>query len=139
MMTPEPGKFYLATRAPDDNTPINADPLPFKVTLNNGVLIVWGFSIWKNSPGYRTYGIPFRELLDRHPGLIITEDRDRRVDPVPPESPRRSAGAGILVDHARVLVEAGVREAFREVGDRRPDVSALVDRVIARLLRMEGE
>lgn len=79
-MTPEPGKFYLAIRAPGDDTPISADPLPFKVTLNDGVLNVWGFSIWKNRPDYRTYGIPFRELLERHPGLVITEDRDRRLD-----------------------------------------------------------
>lgn len=82
-MTPEPGKFYLATRAPGDDTPINADPLPFKVTMNSGVLNVWGFSIWKNKADYRTYGIPLRDLLERHPGLIITEDRDRRLDKRP--------------------------------------------------------
>ena len=82
-MKPEPGKFYLATRAPGDHTPIGCEDgndTPFKVTMNGGGLTVWGFSIWKNIADYRTYGIPLRELLEQHPGLIITEDRDRRLD-----------------------------------------------------------
>lgn len=41
---------------------------------------------------------------------------------------------GTPIETARVLVEAGVREALRDVGDRRVDVSPLVDAVILRLL-----
>lgn len=89
-MTPEPGKFYLATRAAGDTMPIgcaDGNDTPFIVKLHGGLPYVWGFSIWKNSPGYRTYGIPLRDFIDRHPGLTITEDRDRRLDPRPRRKP----------------------------------------------------
>lgn len=41
---------------------------------------------------------------------------------------------GVDVEHARVLVEAGVREALRDVGHRRADVAPLVEAVIGRLV-----
>lgn len=42
--------------------------------------------------------------------------------------------SGVSVDHARTLVEAGVREALRVMGQSRADVSDIVDAVIGRIL-----
>ena len=42
--------------------------------------------------------------------------------------------SGVSVDHARTLVEAGVREALRVVGHPRANVSDIVDAVIGRIL-----
>ncbi len=56
-------------------------PLWFKIHTLHGVPNIWGFSIWKNVPGYRTLGIPFREWRERHKdNLKIYKDHDRTQD-----------------------------------------------------------
>lgn len=59
-------------------------PLWFTLRTHHGIQNIWGFSIWKNQPGYRTLGIPFHGpsgWLARHPkGVKIENDRDRTLD-----------------------------------------------------------
>ncbi len=79
-MIPEPGKFYLATWAPDPSALFGHESLPFIVTRSGGgILFVWGLSTYKGREDYRTYGIPLVDLMDQRPGMVITEDYDRRV------------------------------------------------------------
>jgi len=50
-----------------------------RVTLNDGVLSVWGLSYWRRSLGYRTLGISLQRYLDEHPTakFIRSEDLSR--------------------------------------------------------------
>lgn len=47
---------------------------------------------------------------------------------------RLAEPSGVPIDTARVLVEAGIREALRGRPDNVADVSAMVDRVIGRMV-----
>lgn len=56
-------------------------PLWFKLHTLHGVQNIWGFSIWRNRPGYRTLGIPFVDWRARHPAkLKILPDSNRVAD-----------------------------------------------------------
>jgi hypothetical protein len=70
-----PGKFYVATH-PD------WEDLPFIVAdaRTSRERVIWGFSVYRNSPGYRTLGVPLDGWLAWQDGVVITEDRDRRLD-----------------------------------------------------------
>lgn len=74
----QPGNFYLASNLPDVYP---GGEQPFIVSLAHGGprLCVWGFSVYRRQPGYRTLGLDLREWLARHPGVIVRYDRDRRV------------------------------------------------------------
>ena len=70
----DPG-YYKATGCRDDE-----DPFYFLVDDHPTCGInIWGFSIYRRSPGYRTYGIRLSEWLSRQDvdKLSIEVDRDR--------------------------------------------------------------
>jgi hypothetical protein len=82
----EPGGFYLATGLPDCYP---GGEQAFTVTDNGSSgLVVWGFSVYRRKPGYRTLGIGLRAWLDRHPDMVVTVDRDRTKDPRPKRAPK---------------------------------------------------
>ena len=63
-----------------------SDAWPYYFMVNrpprHPVLTLWGFSIWKNSPGYRTFGNYLSKWLADHPNAKIERDTDRTLDKV---------------------------------------------------------
>lgn len=59
----------------------NIWPFWFEVILaQDGKLNIWGFSIWKNQPGYRTLGVSIADWILQHPGIKVTPDHDRTLN-----------------------------------------------------------
>lgn len=88
------GKFYRAVHS-DQCGP---NDFPFIVSLAHDVHrrpgdppstpAAWGFSVYRRVAAYRTLGCDFAEwaALPGNAGMVIYEDRDRRLDK-PPRSP----------------------------------------------------
>lgn len=95
----EEGGFYLATGLPDCY-PNGEQPFIVSIAHGGPFLAVWGFSIYRRRPGYRTLGQDLREWLARHPGVVVQVDRDRRLDPNP-----KHAKAVVVPDPAATVIE----------------------------------
>lgn len=74
-----------------------------------------------------------QELVD---GWAVPEAPSPVTDAVLDDGDREEGEVSVAA--ARTLVEAGIREALRDVGVRRANVAPLVDRVMARLVGPEG-
>jgi hypothetical protein len=91
-MKPEPGKFYLATGADGER------PTPFIVTPLGDYLTVWGYSVWHGVGDYRTLGLNYADWASWDPGMVVTEDYDRR----PVKRPRTSKAAPVSLAKHRL-------------------------------------
>mgnify|MGYP000920922130 FL=1 len=73
----KPGEFYVAVGAAEWNGPV-----PFILSPEGAEptrLNIWGFSVWRNEPGYRTLGVDFAVWvgLPGQRNVIIRRDYDR--------------------------------------------------------------
>jgi hypothetical protein len=101
----EPYGFYVATWHDGTTT-------PFTIRLCNGAMVAWGFSIYRNSPGYRTLGISLRSLIDRNPASVAI-DRDRTKDPRPKRAPKVETVTLPAAEIARLRkIEEMARQAY---------------------------
>jgi hypothetical protein len=84
------------------------------LTHRDGSKNIWGFSIWKNQPGYRTLSIPFTDWLSKQPHrrLGIVPDRNRVSDLgwIADYRPMHEVGQGgdTVTDPIKVLDELSV-------------------------------
>lgn len=56
---------------------------PFYFQLHkdmSGKLNIWGFSVWKNQPGYRTLGYLYTDWQKLYPRAKVEVDCDRTYD-----------------------------------------------------------
>jgi hypothetical protein len=49
--------------------------------INNasGIEAIWGYSVWKKQPGFRTLGISFSQWLRQHPSLCEFFDEQEKA------------------------------------------------------------
>lgn len=50
-----------------------------RVRAQNGMLVIWGFSVYRRSPGFRTLGMDVQEFLSRHTLKEFYDDQDEAL------------------------------------------------------------
>jgi hypothetical protein len=51
-----------------------------RIRINEGVPVIWGYSVWKRQPGFRTLGVPVKYWAESHAFCHFFSNQTRMLE-----------------------------------------------------------